>query len=228
MSERSETVSYPAGARSVRAYVAVPASGRGPGVLALHEGWGFGEFIRDVCDRLAREGFVALAPDFFDGRSAATVDEARELVGRLTPERLAEDLEGAVHALLSHAAVDGPRVGAVGFCMGGHLALLAACTSRRVGAVVDFYGALPGIPLELPKLEASVLGLFAGDDEFIPAEAVEALRRDLRAAGKRAQLQVTPGVHHAYMNPLAPDRFDAAAAAEGWERMLAHLRAELA
>ena len=219
---------YPAGSRSVRAYVAVPASGRGPGVLALHEGWGFTVFIRDVCDRLAREGFVALAPDFFDGRTASTVDQARELVGLLTLVRLSEDLEGGVHALLSHVAVDGPRVGALGFCMGGHLALLAACLSRRVGAVVDFYGALPDVPLDLPKLEASVLGLFAERDEFIPAEAVEALRRDLRAAGKRADLRVTPGVHHAYMNATSPDRFDATAAAEGWERLLAHFRAELA
>ncbi len=225
---RSEESSYAAGGRRVGAHVAVPVSGHGPGIIVLHEAWGFDGWVRDVCARLAREGFAALAPDLFDGRVARDVDEARALVAALDPKRVDEDLGGAVHALLSHDAADGPRVGVLGFCMGGHLALRTGCGSRRVGAVVDFYGLLPSPPLDLQSLAAPVLAIFAEHDEFIPAGSIEALRRELRAGGKRADVLVQRGAHHGFMNDTRPDRFDATAAAEGWDRLLAFLRAELA
>jgi carboxymethylenebutenolidase len=124
--------------------------------------------------------------------------------------------------------VDGARIGAVGFCMGGHLALLAATASPRVAAVVDFYGVAPGLPLDLSKLDAAVLAVFAENDEFVSSEAVKALRADFDAAGKQATILVQPGVGHAFMNDSRPDCHDAPAAAEGWDRMLALLRAKLA
>ena len=130
-------------------------------------------------------------------------------------------------ALLNHHAVEGGRVGTVGFCMGGHLALLAGCRNARVGAVVDFYGALPGVDLELDGLEAPVLAIFAGQDESISAEQVAELRQRLEAAGKKVSFRIRPGVGHAFMNDSRPDRHDATAAAEAWDRMLAFLRAEL-
>jgi carboxymethylenebutenolidase len=225
---RGEESSYAAGGRRVGAHVAVPASGHGPGVVVIHEAWGLDAFVRGVCARLAREGLTALAPDLFDGRIARDLDEARELSAALDAQRVGEDLDGAVHALLSHDAVDGPRVGVLGFCLGGHLALVAASRSRRVGAVVDFYGLFPSPPLDLAPLAAPLLGIFAERDEFIPAESVEGLRRTLRAGGKRAEIVVQRGARHGFMNETRPDRFDAHAAALGWERLLAFLRAELA
>jgi carboxymethylenebutenolidase len=180
-----------------------------------------------VCDRLARAGFVALAPDLFRGRSADSVEQAVELAAGLDAQRVRGDLEAAAQALINEDAVDGARIGAVGFCMGGHMALLAATLSPRVAAVVNFYGFAPGLPLDLSKLEADVLAIFAENDEFVSAEAVEALRADLAAAGKQATILVQPGVGHAFMNDSRPDRHDAAAAAEGWDRMLAFLRAKL-
>jgi carboxymethylenebutenolidase len=197
-------------------------------VIVLHEAWGLDGWIRAVCARLAREGFAALAPDLFGGRLARDVEEARALVAGLDPKRVEEDLAGAVHALLSHDAPDGARVGVLGFCMGGHLALLAGCVSRRVGAVVDFYGLFPTPPLDLAPLAAPVLAIFAERDEFVPAAGVEALRQALRAGGKRADVLVQRGAHHGFMNEIRADRFDATAAAEGWDRLLAFLRAELA
>jgi carboxymethylenebutenolidase len=228
MSTGSEELRYAAAGRSVAAHVALPAAGRGPGVVVLHEAWGLDDHVRSVCARLAREGFVALAPDLFDGRLARDVAEASRLVAGLEASRVRADLDGAVHALLSHAALDGPKVGALGFCMGGHFALVAGSRNRRVGAVVDFYGLFDAPPLELAGLEAPVLAIFAEHDEFIAADAIERLRRELRAAGKAASVQVEPGVHHGFMNDTRPDRFDAAAAAKGWERLLVFLRAELA
>lgn len=228
MSTGSEELSYATGERSVAAHVAVPATGRGPGVVVLHEAWGLDDYVRGVCARLAREGFVALAPDFFDGRLARDVAEASRLVAELEDARVLADLDGAVHALLSHAAVDGPKVGVLGFCMGGHFALVAGSRNRRVGAVVDFYGLFAAPPLDLAGLEAPVLAIFAEHDDFIAADAIERLHRDLRATGKPASVEVEPGVHHGFMNDTRPDRFDAAAAAKGWDRLLAFLRAELA
>ena len=225
---RTEESSYSVAGRSVGAHVAVPASGHGPGVVVVHEAFGLDGFVRGVCARLAREGLVALAPDLFDGRVAGDEAGARELFGGLDEKRVGEDLDGAVHALLSHDAVDGPRVGVLGFCMGGHLALVAGTRSRRVGAVVDFYGLFPAPPLDLAPLAAPLLAIFAEQDDFIPAESVEGLRRALREAGKRAELWVQRGARHGFMNETRPDRFDARAAAEGWQRLLAFLRAELA
>ena len=228
MGAGSEELSFPSGGRSVAAHVALPASGHGPGVVVLHEAWGLDDSVRGVCARLAREGCVALAPDLFDGQIARDVEEAGRLLAGLGDARVVADLDGAVHALLSHAAVDGPKVGVLGFCMGGHFALVAGARNRRVGAVVDFYGLFPQPPLDLGGLEAPLLAIFAEHDEFIAADAIERLERDLRAKGKRASVLVQPGVHHGFMNETRPDRFDAAAAARGWARLLAFLRAELA
>ena len=227
--ERSaREIAYPAGSRRVAAHLAVPDSGRGRAVVVLHEAWGLDGFVRGVCARLAREGFVALAPDLFDGKLAADVAEAQLLSAALSAARVEEDLDGAVRTLLSHDAVDGPSVGLLGFCLGGHLALLGGGRTPRVGAVVDFYGLFPDPPLEIGALAAPLLAIFAQRDAFIPAESVERLRRELRAAGKRASVRVEPGVDHGFMNDTRPDRFDAAAAAGGWDRLLAFLRAELA
>jgi carboxymethylenebutenolidase len=219
-------IHYEAGARRVAAHLALPASGRGRGVVVLHEAWGLDGFVRGACARLAREGFVALAPDFFDGELAADLAAAQKLSDALSGARAEEDLDGAVRTLLSLDAVEGPRVGLLGFCMGGQLALLGGARTPRVGAVVDFYGLFPTPPVDASELEVPVLAIFAQRDAYVPAESVEGLRRALR--GRRATVSVEPGVDHGFMNDTRPDRFAAAAAASGWERLLAFLRAELA
>ncbi len=213
---------------TARGYLALPASGRGPGVVVVQEWWGLVPHIREVCDRLAREGFVALAPDLYRGEVGGDPDAAGRLMMDLDIPRAAADLDGAVAALLDQHATDGARVGVVGFCMGGQLALHAATRNRRVGAVADFYGIHPNVTLDFSGLEAAVLGVFAEHDEFIPAEAVKALESDLREAGARAVVEVVPGVQHAFMNDTRPDVFDAAAAERGWDMLVSFLRAELA
>jgi carboxymethylenebutenolidase len=197
-------------------------------VLVLHEAFGLVDWVRGVCDRLARAGFVALAPDLYRGDSADSIEGATRLALGLTADAVRRDLAAAVTALFSDHAVDGARVGAVGFCMGGHLALLAAEASPRVAAAVDFYGLHPGLALDPGRIRAAVLGIFAERDEYVPAEAVAALKSALETGGVRASFVVQPGVGHAFMNETRPERFDARAAAEGWDRMLAFLRAELA
>jgi carboxymethylenebutenolidase len=196
-------------------------------VLVLHEAGGLLDFARDVCDRLAREGFVALAPDLYGGRTGADPEAAARLMMDLDAARAGSILDATVAELLNAEWVEGARVGAVGFCMGGRLALLAAARNRRVGAAVSFYGAHPGVALDLSQLEAPVLGIFAERDEYLPAEAAAELESALEAAGKVATVRTQPGVRHGFMNDSRPDVFDAVAAAEGWNAMLAFLRAEL-
>ncbi len=211
-----------------RGYLSLPATGRGPGVIVIQEWWGLVDHIRDVCDRFSREGFVALAPDLYRGESTSDPDVAGRLMLGLEIPRAARDLDGAVRALLDLDAVDGSRVGTVGFCMGGQLALFAATRNRRIGAVVDFYGIHPNVTLDLSGLDAAVLGIFAERDAFVPPEAARKLEAELRSAGKRATFQIVPGVDHAFMNDARPDVHDARAAARAWADVLGFLRAELA
>ena len=218
---------FASGGERVRGYVATPASGRGPGVVVIQEWWGLVDHIRDVCDRLAREGFVALAPDLYRGETAGDPDGAGRLMMGLEIPRAARDLDGAVHALQSQPEVVGAKLGVIGFCMGGQLALFAATRNAKIGAVVDCYGVHPNVKLDLAGLEAAVLGVFAERDGFVPAETVRKLEADLRAAGKRVHCTIYPGVDHAFLNDTRPDVYDANAAARAWAEIVAFLRAEL-
>ncbi len=209
-------------------YLATPESGSGPGVVVIQEWWGLVDHIRDVCDRLAREGFVALAPDLYRGASTGDPGEAERLMMGLDLPRAARDLEAAVVTLLNQDATSGSQVGCIGFCMGGQLALYAATRSGRIGAVVDCYGIHPNVELELSEMKAAVLGVFAADDGFVTPDAARMLEAELRAAGVPADFKIHVGVGHAFMNDSRPDAHDATAARAAWNDILAFLRAELA
>ena len=227
-SERSgREIEFVSDGEQVKGYLALPASGRGPGLVVIQEWWGLVDHIRDVCDRFAREGFVALAPDLYRGEMAGDPDAAGRLMMGLEIPRAARDLDAAVQALISQDATQGSKVGAIGFCMGGQLALYAATRNSRIGAVADFYGVHPNVTLDLSGLEAPVLGVFAENDEFVSPEVAQKLESDLRAAGKRIQCTIHPNVGHAFFNDARPDVYDAQAAARAWSDSLAFFRAEL-
>jgi carboxymethylenebutenolidase len=227
MQRSGRDIEFASDGERVRGHLAVPASGRGPGVLVIQEWWGLVDHIRDVCDRLAREGFVALAPDLYRGETAGDPDRAGRLMMSLEIPRAARDLDGAVAALQSESATDGAKVGAIGFCMGGQLALFAATRNPAIGAVVDCYGIHPNVKLELANLKAAVLGIFAERDGFVPPEAAKKLEAELRAAGVRARFEIYPGVDHAFLNDARPDVYDAGTAARAWAEIGNFLRAEL-
>jgi carboxymethylenebutenolidase len=222
-----QAIAFDSGSSPVDAYLSVPASGLGPGVVVVQEWWGLVDQIRDVCDRLAREGFVALAPDLYRGDRTTDPDEAGRLMMDLDIPRAVGDLGAAVSTLLNQATVTGARVGCVGFCMGGQLALAAACEENRLGAVVDCYGIHPNVELEANKIQAAVLGIFAENDGFIPLETARALESQLQAAGVRASFKTYLGVSHAFMNDARPEVYDASMASDAWHDILAFLRAEL-
>ena len=227
-----EPVEFAANGSTARGYLAVPESGSGPGVLVLQEWWGLVPQIMGVCDRLAGEGYVALAPDLYHGEMAThtEMDKAGELMSSLPPARAARDMSAAIDYLLAHDSTVGNAVGVVGFCMGGMLTLMiAAIEGDRVAAAAPFYGAPlgDGAP-EWSGLTAVVEGHMASDDDFFPAEAVTALGDDLRGMGKDVTFHVYPDTGHPFANEEDPfGTYDEVAAATAWSRTLTLFGAHL-
>ena len=223
-------VEFPSNGTTGQGYLATPASGSGPGVLVIQEWWGMVPHIKDVCDRFAAEGFVALAPDFYHGKTASEPDEAGKLAMALDLEKAGKDFYGAVDALLERST--GASVGVVGFCMGGGLALVLG-TQRpdAVRAVVPFYGVIlwPEAQPDWSALRATVLGHFAERDDFASAQYVAELEASLRAAGcSDVMMHTYPGTDHAFFNDTRPEVYDAPASALAWQRTLETLRSALA
>lgn len=209
-------------------YLAVPASGSGPGVIVIQEWWGLVPHIKSVADRFAAAGYVALAPDLYDGEQTTSPDEAGRLFMALNIDQTAEKLAAAIHFLIQHEAVTGDRLGVVGFCMGGQLALLAATVSDRIAAVVDFYGVHPNVNPDFSKLTAPVLGIFGEKDSFVTPEVVQSLEAAIRAAGGSIEAHTYAGADHAFFNDTRPEVYYPEAAADAWDRTLAFLQTELA
>jgi carboxymethylenebutenolidase len=222
-----QMVEFQSNGGTARGYLATPESGGGPGVVVIQEWWGLVPHIRDVADRFAAAGFVALAPDLYHGDVARSPDEAGKLMMALNISRTEKDLRGAIQYLLSHEATEGDRVGTVGFCMGGALSLYAASKNERVGACVVFYGIHPKVEPDLDNLRAPVLGLFAEKDESVPPDAVRELEAKLREHGKRVEVHIYPGTDHAFFNDTRPEVYDPEAAADAWRRTLEFFREHL-
>jgi carboxymethylenebutenolidase len=219
-------VEFDADGRMVGGYLAVPEGGHGPGVLVLHAWWGLSPFFEDVCDRLASEGFVALAPDRYGGVTAATVQEAEALQRhREDPERTKVDLMAAVDYLRAHEAVTGEELATLGFSAGASWALLLSVLKPdAVGAVVAFYGTEQA---DYSASRAAYLGHYAEDDDWEPAEEVQATEDALRAAGREVAFYTYPGVGHWFFEANRPGSHDAQAAGLAWERTVGFLRRRL-
>jgi carboxymethylenebutenolidase len=193
----------------------------------IQEWWGLVDHIKDVADRFAHEGFVALAPDLYHGKTTKSPDEAGKLFMALNIERAEKDLRGAIQFVLSQQETAGKKVGVVGFCMGGQLSLYAACANAAVGACVNFYGIHPNVHPNIANLQAPVLGFFAEKDGSVPPEAARKLEAQLKAAGKHAEFHIYPGVAHAFFNDTRSEVYSATYAKQSWERMLQFFREHL-
>jgi carboxymethylenebutenolidase len=208
-------------------YMALPDMRAGPGVLLLHAWWGLTLFFRAVCERLANEGFVALAPDLYHGATAATPTEAKQLRFGLNDEQANREMEGALRCLQSQPSVSGTRVGVVGFSMGGYLALrLARRVGDALGAAVIFYATEGG---SFETAQTPVLGHFAaGDGCWAGARAMASLEERLHGAGCETAFHVYPDTQHAFFEQDRPEAYHAQAADLAWRRTIAFLRAHLA
>ena len=225
----AETVEFASNGTTASGYLARPTGGRGAGVVVIQEWWGLNPSIKEMADRLATAGFVALCPDLYHGELAAhdEVDKAAALMQQMPAERAARDMSGAIDYLTALDGVTGTGIGVVGFCMGGMLAfLLAANRPDKVGAIVPFYGFPQGdsVP-DWTTIRAAIRGHMAENDDFFPAQAARALEAQLVALGKDAVLTVHPGTGHAFMGPHnAFGTLDEAAAARIWPDVITFLR----
>ena len=200
----------------------------GPGVIVIQEWWGLVPHIKDIADRFAAEGFVALAPDMYHGEVTSEPDLAGKLLMSMNLATAGKDLSGAVDALQERTGRT--KVGATGFCMGGGLALMAACLRPdAISAVAPFYGGMrPDTVIEWDNLAAVIEGHYAETDRGTAApEAVKELEATLRAKGKNATFHVYPGTQHAFFNDTRPEVYDAEVSQVSWDRMLALFRAHL-
>lgn len=240
----TETAQVPAGDREIPAYVARPdAKGRFPVVVVIPEVFGLHEYIRDICRRLAKLGYVAISPDLFvrqgDPSKVSDFAEIRRIVGGASEEQVTDDIGSTLAFLRRQPYADRSKIATTGFCWGGAVVWLASARFKEIKAGVAWYGRLaapkageflgdPGRtwPLQLAgQLRSPVLGLYAGKDAGIPLSDVEAMKQALAAAKKtRSDIVVYPESQHGFHADYRAS-YDANAASDGWSRMLAHFAA---
>jgi carboxymethylenebutenolidase len=223
-----QNVTFASNGDEAYGYLALPASESGPGVIVIQEWWGLTTHIAHTADRLAGEGFVALAPDLYGGATTHDADEALQLLLELPVDRAARDLRGAVDYLLSRDEVTGESLGVVGFCMGGAFALqLAAQNGGKVAAAVAFYptGYMPD---DYTALKAPVLIHIPDADQINPPTLAEELTEKISAStGRKPEIDHYPA-GHAFLNEEdLLGTYDAEQAKIAWDRTVAFLRAHL-
>ncbi|MCY3734191.1 MAG: dienelactone hydrolase family protein, partial [Chloroflexi bacterium] len=197
-----------------------------PGVVVIQEWWGLNPNICDIANRIAAEGYVALAPDLFHGAVTAEPDEAQKLMMTLQEPNALVDMSGAVAALQARDDVRSDRIGVTGFCLGGGMSLLLAMNNPAVTASAPFYG-VPGAGMgDAGQIQGAVMGFFAGRDEWINAEVVEGIQSALDGAGVRNEIHMYEESDHGFFNDTS-DIYDAEAAADTWDKLKAFFASEL-
>jgi carboxymethylenebutenolidase len=224
-----QNVTFQSNGNQAHGYLAIPESGSGPGVVVIQEWWGLTDHIVDIADRLAGEGFVALAPDLFGGRTTHDSEEAGRLLSELPVEQATRDLSGAVDFLLAHDAVTSDKIGAIGFCMGGGFVLLLAAQERdKIGAAVVFYGIGPAVPDQYRDLTAPVQGHYAIEDSFYPVESARAQEEQIRTeAGVEVEFFYYPAGHAFHNDVNLLGTYDQENARLAWERSISFLTSHL-
>ena len=217
-------VTFKANGGTTNGYLALPPSGKGPGVIVIQEWWGLNDQVKGVADMFAREGFVALAPDFYHGKGAkiGEPDAAQKLMMEFfQADTAAKDAKGAAEYLTSHSAVTSKKVGTIGFCMGGFLAILVASVApEKVAAVVDCYGVGQRLPDLRPMRGTPILGIFGGKDHA----GYAGLEKAAKDAGVPFTKYLYPEADHAFLNEQRKDAHRPDDAKDAWSRILPFLK----
>ena len=223
-----EELSFTTDEGEVESYLALPTSGRGPGVVVVSEWWGLVDHIKSVCDRLAAEGFAALAPDMFGGQTTKDAAVASRMKQECDPHESAVKLSGAIGYLLQREEVAGDKVGVAGYCMGGALALLAADKAAGKVAACDAYYPVIFFDHEFAAIECPVVVRVGTDDELVSVERAEEIAQLVREAGSPdVEVRIYDGAGHAFFNDARPEAHDAKAANEAWQDTLRLFRQHL-
>jgi carboxymethylenebutenolidase len=218
-------------AKPLPAYVARPATpGRHAAIVVVNEIFGIHDYIKDICRRLARLGYVAVAPDFFyrsgvDLPALSDIEQIRPIVAQASPEQVDGDVRATTAWLKGRVFAKGDRIGITGFCWGGAVVWRSAMVDPDIRAGVAWYGQLKPLIPRAAELRAPVLGLYGALDKGIPQADVEAMRASLRAAGKKgSDIRVYPDAEHGFHADYRAS-YNEADARDAWGRMLAHFRA---
>jgi len=223
MSIQKSEIKLDVNGKSANAYLASPANG-GPGVLVLHAWWGLKPFFKQLCDRLAEQGFVALAPDLYQGRVANTIDEAQAfqaLFEQHDSELMSATVKSAKNFLSNLCA--GKPIGVMGFSMGAAWSLVVAANEPNVSAAVLFYGSYAP---DFNQMKAKVLGHYAEVDEWEPLDDVKVMEQSMRDANVDATLHFYPKVGHWFVESDRPE-YDSSAASLAWDRTFEFLKKNL-
>ncbi len=216
----------------VPAYRAMPAGGKNlPTVLVVQEIFGVHEHIKDICRRLAKAGYLAIAPELYarqgDVSKLTDFDQIRPIVAKVPDAQVMSDLDAAA-AWAAKNGGDPAKLAVTGFCWGGRITWMYAAHNQKVKAGVAWYGRVVGQPSEMtPKnpidvvkdINAPVLGLYGGADGGIPNDTVDQMRAALKAAGKKSEIHTYPDMPHGFHADYRPS-YRKEAAVDGWKRLL--------
>jgi len=222
-----QRVEFPSNGHTCQGYFAAPASGKGPAVVVIQEWWGLVPHIQDVVDRFAKEGFAAIAPDLYHGKTTTSPDDAGKMLMELDVERAEREIAGAADWLLARPECSSKKFGIVGFCMGGALVQYEATKNPKVGAAASFYGGFKKVSTQWESLNAPLLLIYGENDKGVPPEHGRELAKKLKEMGKDVELVIYPNADHAFFNDSRPAVYNAEAAQDAWRRTLELFRRNL-
>ena len=216
------------GDQNVYGYFAAPSDVLEPlpAIIVIHEWWGLNDNVRAMADRIAGEGYMVLAVDLYNGKTASSPGEARVMMLEVVedPEKARENIRGAYEFLVTAGA---PRVGSLGWCFGGGWSLnTAQLFPDDLDASVIYYGQVTDDEDKLRPISAPILGLFGAEDTGIPVESVEAFRTALKRLRKEHEIHIYPGAGHAFANPTGKN-YNADAATDAWNKTIEFLNRHL-
>lgn len=201
-------------------------SDKAPSVVVVQEWWGVNDHIRDLTDRVAKEGFLVFAPDLYRGKATKDPTEASQLMNELDLMTAVQDVGAAVAYLKDHPRGNG-KVGVMGFCMGGAVTLASACHLEGISAAVPFYGMPSADKVDYAKVTAPIMMHVAKRDEWVRVAKAEALDKEINDRGQSMVLHVYDA-DHAFVNDTRPEVYDKANAKLAWDRTMAFFRKHLA
>jgi len=220
---KEETVSFKSGDEKGSGFLVTP-EGKGPfpAVLVIQEWWGLNDWVKARARDLAKEGYVALAPDLYRGKATKNADEAHQLMMGAPPDRMERDLRAAFDFLASRPDVKKEKIGSIGWCMGGRYSLALATEEPGLAAAVAYYGAPPTDPAAIERIKAPVMGNYGAEDQGPSPEQVGAFEAAMKSAGKPVDVKIYEGAPHAFANPNNPWKgYREAAARDAWARTVA-------
>ena len=221
---KTETVQFPNGTGTVSGFLAVPEKpGRYPALVVIHEWWGLTDWVKEQTQKLAEQGYVALAVDLYRGQVTADPEVAHELMRGLPQDRAVSDLKAAFAYLGTRKDVDRDHIGSIGWCMGGGFSLQLAIHEPRLAACVVNYGALPTDPNDIQQIGAPILGSFGADDRGITPSDVQAFEKTMRGMNRRIDVKIYDGAGHGFENSTNTAGYRPEAAADAWARTVAFL-----